>query len=231
MKTARALLIIAINTICIYNNIDAQKLITVKGQEGLYYSTIDDLKKQQKPELDFYAFSPHDTIASVGAQSGNWEAAYAAVSDSLFFYLEDIDISYCNPQQAALAWQYYSTLKGQPLTSGYKVVTGTERATNLPANSCNKILITNSFHEFSQPAAMLADIAAKLKPGGILYIDEVIARYSGELHVGCKKPLYFETGLINILAKNGFTYKNSITLAVYKKQPSRKLFAFTRTGN
>jgi len=230
MKTTRALLLIAVSTFCICNNIDAQKLIHIKGQKGLFYSNISDLEKQQNAELGFYAFTPHDTIASIGAQSCNWEAAYAAVNDSLFFYLEDIDTAWCNPQQAELAWQYYSALKKQPLTSGYAVVTGTENTTNLPANSCNKILITNSFHEFTQPAAMLADIAGKLKPGGILFIDEVMARYSGELHVGCKKRLYLETELIDILAKNGFAYKNSVTLALYKKQPGRKLFAFTHTS-
>ncbi|HWB24715.1 MAG TPA: hypothetical protein VG738_04505 [Chitinophagaceae bacterium] len=214
----------------LHNTVDAQKLITVKGLPGLYYRTIEDLQKQQDSILHFYNFTRYDTIASIGAQSCNWEAAYAAVSDSLFFYLEDIDTTYCNFRQAAMAWQYYGRLKGSPLTCGYAIVTGDEKITGLPPRSCNKVLIINSFHEFTYPAEMLRDITGKLKPGGILYIDEALAQYSGELHPVCKKRLYLENELIEILEANGFVYKNSCRLMYRKTKPARELFAFTLKG-
>ncbi len=221
---------VAIIILCFSNSIEAQRLITVKGLWGLYYQSVADIKKQQNVALNFYAFTPGDTIGSVGAQACNWEAAYAALSDSLFFFLEDIDTVYCNNKQASLAWQYYSNIKGAPLTSRYSIITGTETATNIPSASCNKILIINSFHEFTDPAEMLHDIVTKLKPGGILFIDETLAMFSGELHPVCKKRIYLEDELIEELKKNGFTFKNSVTLAYHKQKPVRKIFAFTKNA-
>lgn len=212
----------------IASTIAAQKLVSIKNMPGLYYQSIADLEKQQKPALDFYRFSPHDTIASIGAQSCNWEAAYASVTDSLFFYLQDIDTTYCNSTQAGKAWQYYSTLKGSTVNANYIMVTGDEKSTHLPPASCNKILIINSFHEFTYPAEMLHDIAAALKPGGILYIDEALAWRTGQLHGICKKRMFTEAELIQLLADNGFSYNNSVTLAYYRKNPDRKIFAFTQ---
>jgi len=212
----------------IYNTVSAQKLISVKGLHGWYYKTISDIEKQQKPMVDFYRFTTHDTIGSIGAQACNWEAAYAAVSDSLFFYLQDIDSNYCNPAQAAKAWQYYGNLKGGPLNSGYTTVIGDEKTSHLPPASCNKILIINSFHEFTYPAEMLADIATKLKRGGILYIDEALATYSGELHPSCKKRMFLTDELLQLLNDNGFSYQNGVVLAYRHQKSARKLFAFVK---
>ncbi|HVX50055.1 MAG TPA: hypothetical protein VHB48_07850 [Chitinophagaceae bacterium] len=217
----------ALVMLLIYNYADAQKLISVKGQYGLYYKSITGIEKQQKNELAFFGFIKGDTIGSIGAQACNREATYAALSDSLFFYLEDIDTTYCNTKQARAAWQYYSLLKGTPLNSGYAIITGDEKTTHLPTASCNKILIINSFHEFTYPAEMLHDISTKLKPGGILFIDEAMARYSGELHPACKKRMYLQQQLISLLAANGFAYKNSLVLAYHKNKPARQVFAFT----
>ncbi len=220
--------IVAIIIFCACGSLRAQRLVSIKNTCGLYYRTIHDLEKQQRPVLKFYQFRPHDTIASIGAQACNWEAAYAAVSDSTFFYLEDIDTTYCNFQQASMAWQYYGQLKGDKMTSDFAVIMGDEKSTHLAQHSCDKILIINSFHEFTYPAEMLKDIAGKLKPAGTLYIDETLASYTGELHVACNKRMYTETELIQFVEKNGFIYKNSITLAYYKRKPGRKIFAFTR---
>jgi len=216
--------------LCICNAAVAQKLAKLANTGGLYYKTLAQLKNQQSLQLGFYTFTPGDTIASIGAQNCNWEASFAAVSDSLFFYLQDIDSTYCNSRLAARAWQYYSTLTGAPLTSHYAIVTGDEKTTHLPLASCNKILIINSFHEFTYPAEMLADISTRLKPGGILFIDEAMAYHTGELHAGCKKRMYMENELIEILLKTGFTLKNSQPIAFRKNNLSRKIFAFTYAG-
>jgi len=194
-------------------SINCQRLTTIKNTCGLYYRSMAGLKKDQGTALQFYRFNPGDTIASIGAQACNWEAAYAAVSDSVFFYLEDIDTVYCNARQAALAWQYYNTLKDNDITGGHTIVIGDEKSTHLPTRSCDKILIINSFHEFTYPEEMLHDIARKLKPNGILYIDETMALYPGELHVNCNKPLLTEDKLVKFAESNGFKYINSREIA------------------
>src|SRR6185436_10568748 len=108
------------------------QLKSIKGYCGLYYKNLETLYKQQGPAIGFYHFQPGQTIASIGAQCCHWEAAYAAASDSLDFWLEDIDSSFFNQRQASFAWNYYDSLCRKPMTSKYHLVLGDEKKTNLP---------------------------------------------------------------------------------------------------
>ena len=224
----KQILLNAIVFLAFFHPCSAQKLKTFKGHCGGFYTTMDDLLKQKAKELDFYHFQAGQTVASIGAQCCHWEAAYAATTDSVDFYLEDIDSTYFNEQQAAFAWNYYNTVRSHPITSTYHLVLGDEKKTNLPGRLFDKILIINSFHEFSYQKEMLEDIAHKLKPGGLLYIDEALARKSGELHGVCKKRIYLEEELIAILKENGYEYVDGITMNYRKSKPVRKIFAFIK---
>ncbi len=206
----------------------AQKMHMVKGYCGIYYYSMDDLYRQKQVELDFYQFKPGQTIASIGAQCGHWEAVYAAATDSMQFYLEDIDSSFFNQRQVAFAWHYYDSLRGRPITSSYKLVLGTERSTNLPENSFDKITIINSFHEFTYYDEMLADIKTKLKPSGLLYIDETVPKKQGQLHGVCKKPMLTQEEMIAILSKNGFRYVNAVDINFRKNKLFRRIYAFQK---
>ncbi len=185
-----------------------------------------DLLKIQRKEIGFYDFQSGQTIASIGAQSSHWEAAYAATTDNVTFYLEDIDSSKFKKSQVEFAWNYYANLRGWPMTSDYKMVIGDERSTSLPENTFDKILIINSFHEFIFQAEMLADIKKKLKPSGFLYIDEALPKRQGQLHGICNKPMLTNEGTIAIFEKNGFEYVDGIDFNYKQKNPTRKIFAF-----
>lgn len=203
-----------------------QKMQTFKNHCGAFYESMAHLYKIKKAELDFYQFKPGQTIASIGAQCCHWEAAYAATADSVIFYLEDIDSSKFKKNQADFAWNYYGTLRGRPMTSNYKMVLGTERSTSLPENSFDKILIINSFHEFTFKAEMLADIKKKLKTDGILYIDEALPKKRGQLHGICDLPMLTADETISFFEKNGFEYINGVDFNYRQKNPTRKIFAF-----
>lgn len=207
---------------------NTQKLRTIKGYCGLYYYNLDDLYRQKQQELDFYDFQHGQTVASIGAQCSHWEAAFAATTDSIHFYLEDIDTTHFNNRQTCFAWHYYDSLRGSPMTCPYTLTIGTEKSTRLPDNSFDKILIINSFHEFTYPDEMLADIKIKLKPGGILYIDETVPRRPGQLHGICKKPMLSHEEIIGILSRNGYKYVDGIELQFRKKRPFRKIYAFIK---
>jgi len=60
----------------------------------------------KQANLDFYHFKPGQTIASIGAQCCHIEAAYAATTDSIIFYLEDIDSEKLKKEQAEFAWTH-----------------------------------------------------------------------------------------------------------------------------
>jgi len=204
----------------------AQKLKTFKNNCGSFYKSMADLFKMQQKEISFYDFRPGQTVASIGAQCSNWEAAYAATTDSVTFYLQDIDSSKFQKNQVEFAWNYYATLRGKPMTSDYKMVMGDERSTSLPENTFDKILIINSFHEFTYQKEMLADIKKKLKPGGILYIDEALPKKQGQLHGICNKPMLTNKETIAVFEKNGFEYANGVDFNYRQKNPTRKIFAF-----
>jgi len=112
------------------------------------------------------------------------------------------------------------------MTSDYKMVLGDERSTPLPENTFDKILIINSFHEFTFQAEMLADLKKKLKTGGILYFDEALPKRQGQLHGICNKPMLTNEETIAILEKNGFEYTDGIDFNYRQKNPTRKIFAF-----
>ncbi len=220
-----------ISLVFVLLQMNAQKMQMVKGYCGIYYRSMDDLYRQKQAELDFYRFQPGQVIASIGAQCGNWEAAYAAASDSLNFYLEDIDSSFFNQRQVGFAWHYYDSLRGSPMTSAYTMITGTEESTLLPENIFDKIIIINSFHEFTRVDEMLADIKTKLKDAGILYIDETVPKREGQLHGVCKKPMLTQEEMISILSKNGYAYINGLELLFRKGKPFRKIYAFRKKSS
>jgi SAM-dependent methyltransferase len=204
----------------------AQKMQTFKGHCGSFFESMAHLNKVKQAELDFYHFQPGQTVASIGAQCCHWEAAYAAATDSITFYLEDIDTSKFKKEQADFVWNYYGNLRGKPMTSNYKMVLGDERSTSLPEKTFDKILIINSFHEFTYQAEMLDDIKQKLKPNGILYIDEALPKREDQLHGICNLPMLTAEETIALFAKNGFEYINGLDFNYRQKTPVRKIFAF-----
>lgn len=206
----------------------AQKMQTFKGQCGSFFETMAHLHKIKQPELDFFQFRPGQTIASIGAGCGHWEAAYAAATDSITFYLEDIDTATLNKRHADFAWNYYAKLRGTPMTSFYKLAVGDERSTSLPENTFDKILIINSFHEFTYQAEMLEDIKKKLNAGGILYIDEALPKRPGQLHGICNKPMLTTEETIALFKQNGFEFVDALEFNYRQKVPVRKIFAFKR---
>lgn len=206
--------------------LNAQKMQMIKGYCGIYYRSMDDLYRQKQEELDFYQFRPGQVVASIGAQCCHWEATYAAASDSIRFYLQDIDSSYFNPRQAGFAWHYYDSLRGKPMTSTYQMILGTEHSTGLPEQFFDKIMIINSFHEFTDKAAMLADISHKLKTDGLLYIDEAVPRKSGQKHGICKLPMLLPEEMISLLEENGYTLAGSVNIEFRVNKTYRKIYAF-----
>lgn len=108
------------------------------------------LFKIRQLELDFYQFKAGQSLAIVGAGCGHWEAAYAAATAGISFYLEDIDTTKCNKAHGDVAWNHYAKLRGKPMTCIYELVPGDERSTSLPENTFDKIIIINSFHESSK---------------------------------------------------------------------------------
>jgi predicted methyltransferase len=158
--------------------------------------------------LETYQFKPYETIASVGTSSGVWEIWFASQVDNLTFYLQDIDPLNCNQEEIDYGVKYYEKLLSKKIISKFIPIIGTQHQTNLPINFFDKILIINSLHEILFADKILQDIKNCLKPSGKLFIEEQIAKLSGEIHEGCGKPLFIQSELIDCLERNGFELVN-----------------------
>jgi predicted methyltransferase len=64
------------------------------------------------------------------------------------------------------------------------VITGGERATNLPAGCCDAVFMRDVYHHITQPADIAKSIADALKPGGRLAIVDFEPTPGSELPAG-----------------------------------------------
>ena len=171
--------------------------------------------------LSIYNFQPNETIASIGASSGVWEIWFASQVEGLTFYLQDIDPLNCNQEELDYGVKYYEKLLQKPISGKFIPIVGTQSETNLPQNIFDKVLIINSLHEFETPELILQDINKILKPNGKLFIEEQLAKFSGEIHEGCGKRLLTQNELINLLNKSHFELKK-----IYLKNDNIVIFQF-----
>ena len=154
--------------------------------------------------LQTFQFKENETIASIGASSGVWEIWFASQVDNLTFYIQDIDEQNCNQEEIDYGVEYYEKLLKKKITGKFIPVVGTQKATNLPKNTFDKVLIINSLHEFTHPALILQDVLGTLKKDGTLFIEELTAEISGKIHEGCGRRLFTKKELSELLIQVGF---------------------------
>lgn len=168
-----------------------------------------------------YDFKSNETIASIGASGGVWEIYFASQVDGLTFYLQDIDEKLCNEEEIKEGILFYEKFLNKSIQGKFIPVIGSETQTNLPENTFEKVLIINSFHEFLFLKEILDDCKSILKKGGMLFIEEQLAQYEGEIHEGCLKPLYLENELIAFVENCGFVLQR-----IVDKGNAVKIFCF-----
>lgn len=150
-----------------------------------------------------YDFKPKERIASVGAGGGSNEIIYSMTADSLIFYLQDIDSTCLIESTLRLTLSQLYSVSGQTCTAKFISVIGTEEDTKLP-DGLDKVITENTLHELAYPEKTLLGIRKSLKSDGFLFVQDFVARKPGQRHRGCKKVLYTEEALIDLLDKSGF---------------------------
>jgi SAM-dependent methyltransferase len=163
------------------------------------------IRKVYGPELAVLDLQPGQVIADVGGSNGYRMAMFAVVHDNLTFYIEDIDTLCLNESEFEAVKKFYAGINGQPLKAEFQLVRGSEVATNLPNGLFDKVLITASYHHFSDPVGMLHDIRSKLKPDGRIFLIENVVKKAGKKRKKlCNDPLKTEGGLQGEFESLGF---------------------------
>lgn len=159
--------------------------------------------------LQTLRLQPGETIASLGAGGGIWEVGLGTQVPGLTVYLVERSPDLLNETELTAAVAFWEKQLGKPVESRFVPVVGTETATNLPDGFFDKILLLNSLHEFTHPDAMLAECRRALKPGGLLFVEERLARLPGEVHEGCGRRLFSEVELVERVEQSGFVFKTA----------------------
>jgi HEAT repeat protein/SAM-dependent methyltransferase len=120
--------------------------------------------------VDSITFRKGEVIADVGAGNGYLEAMLSLFHDNLTFYIQDIDKAVCNPNSIQEVVGFYQEVNGQPFTSRFITVNGTDTETNLPDLAFDKILMLWTYQYLKNPREFITGLREKLKSGGLFYV-------------------------------------------------------------
>jgi len=135
------------------------------------FGNVANYFENEKDLLDFFNFQKGEVIAEIGAGDGQNIGGFSILTDDITFYAQDIDSKVLNEKKFKRVIRKCTKFKS-PLTNHFQLTIGTEKTTNLPDNSFDKIIVISAFHEFTFIDEMLEDIRKKLKPQGQVYILE-----------------------------------------------------------
>jgi len=171
-----------------------------------------------KEQFDFLNVQEGDTIVDIGAQSGTYEGCFLAVNNfkTVRFLLVDIDSSCLNQEKVHNMIAHYSKVKGDSIRNSFQIVQNTPDSLWLPLNQYRKVWLFNTLHELPDQPKMIKDIHAILKTGGEITILEIPAKYEGQLHGGCHKPLLSLEKINALFASNGFRFSDKKLVAQKK---------------
>ncbi len=136
----------------------------IYGNVANYFENENDL-------LTFFDFKKGDQVAEIGAADGQNIVGFSLLTDSIRFYVQDIDPTAMNERNFNKLLKRSAKYKSSAKHS-FHLCLGTETSSLLPDNSFDKILLIATFHEFTYMTEMLNDIGKKLKEDGKVYILE-----------------------------------------------------------
>ncbi len=130
--------------------------------------------------VDTIRFKEGEIIADIGAGNGYLEAMLSIYTDSLTFYIQDIDTSVCNQNNINKVVDFYQKVNDRPFTNTFIIVNGTDTKTNLPDNTFDKILMLWTYQYLKKPREFILDVREKLKNEGLFYVINPNINYERE---------------------------------------------------
>jgi len=146
-----------------------REIAYVMGYQGMSWLDRPEREAEENTSilLKNMEIKPGEHLADIGAGSGYHVFKMAAMVPEGEVYAVDI-------QEEMLA--ELRRKQQQDGISNVSVIRGSEKQVNLPANSIDKVLMVDVYHEFSYPIEMVASIKEALKADGRIYLIE----YRGE---------------------------------------------------
>lgn len=227
LKDHRFLILILIFPVLIQTVSAQHKTNHKKYDCGFYIKNFKALQNDYYSYREPLACKKHETIASIGAGNGQFEAEISVFTDSIDWYLEDIDSNCLNRQNFNRILKYFRRLKKGPINGTFHLVAGEENDPHLPENHFDRVLMINVYHELENPSPLMHKIRKILKPRGVLVISEVMARKKGELHANCGKPRLEERYFLGMMRVYGYKLLEE---KLVEPQSRLKMFFFRSTA-
>ncbi|MFT6797919.1 MAG: SAM-dependent methyltransferase [Nonlabens sp.] len=142
-----------------------REIAYVMGYEGMDWLDRPEREKEENTSklLKNMNIQLSNTVADIGAGSGYHVFKIAPAAKNGFVYAVDI-------QDEMLAVMDYRIDTSKIDNVG--VIKGSEKSVNLAANSVDKVLMVDVYHEFSYPKEMIASIKKALRAQGKVYLIE-----------------------------------------------------------
>ncbi|MGB3145005.1 MAG: methyltransferase domain-containing protein [Maribacter sp.] len=146
-----------------------REIAHVMGYQGMSWLERSEREEEENTSklLKNMNIKPGDTIADIGAGSGYHVFKMAPMVGNGQIYAVDI-------QPEMLAAMEVKKMEGD--SKNVILVQGSEETVNLPANSVDKVLLVDVYHEFNYPLEMIQSIKKAMRPDAELYLIE----YRGE---------------------------------------------------
>ncbi|MCA1751400.1 MAG: class I SAM-dependent methyltransferase [Flavobacteriales bacterium] len=165
---------------------------------------IDDVAAMERaagPELDIYGIRNGDTIADIGFGWAWLEGLLMLTHDSLTIYANDVDRQALRNIDRVTG--FYLDLRKTRNTNTLHIVKGGSKTTNLPSATFSKVIIRETFHHFSEPEALLADIRRILKSDGRVFLLEPMPEVTG-ISPYCGATIFTRADMEGFIARAGF---------------------------
>lgn len=137
----------------------------VMGHQGAGWLEREQRTHEEMPDevVANMGLEPDDVVADIGAGTGYFAFRIAQQLPQGKVLATDIQ-----PEMLAIMEQR----KQETGISNVETLLGTIDNPGLPANSVDKVLLVDAYHEFSHPFEMMQGIYDALKPGGKLFLIE-----------------------------------------------------------
>ncbi len=189
----------------ILNNFELLSLI-IYGYLSSDFPFDESIDTMDMVEFEFLNIQDGETIADVGAGTGEYILLLSVIFPNNKFYINEIDqglLDFIRTRILEFQDLYLSKNRFIELTLGSK------SSTNLP-ETVDMVIVRNSFHHFNRKVKMLKAIKSRIKPSGRIVLIESI---KGPNEEGLDCPFYMtQEKILSTISKSGLSISRKMTI-------------------
>lgn len=167
-----------------------------------------NLQRFYDEELQHIPIKNGDIVADIGASDGWFSASLSVFTDSVTYYIQDIDEKKIDNYLWAEI-KYISGFRNTSQNNRFVKIVGTKTQTNLPNGTFDVIILRNTLHELKDKDSIINDLIKKIKPTGkIIFIEQFSTDEIQRRNKGCGIKAYKFSSLETKMKQAGYYITN-----------------------